>query len=32
MYVLHHNDQPELYHNLPKDPAIDTSSTCGKGR
>ncbi|MDU4665232.1 MAG: formate dehydrogenase subunit beta, partial [Enterobacter hormaechei] len=25
MYVLHHNDQPELYHNLPKDPAIDTS-------
>jgi len=22
---LHHNDRPELYHNLPKEPAIDTS-------
>ena len=31
MYVLHHNDQPELYHNLPKDPAIDTSINLWKG-
>ena len=31
MYVLHHNDQPELYHNLPKDPAIDTSISLWKG-
>ncbi len=25
MYVLHHADQPELYHKLPKEPQIDTS-------
>ncbi|MFO6494562.1 formate dehydrogenase N subunit beta transmembrane domain-containing protein, partial [Hafnia alvei] len=25
MYVLHHADNPELYHNLPKDPHIDLS-------
>ena len=31
MYVLHHSDQPELYHNLPKDPAIDTSINLWKG-
>ena len=31
MYVLHHNDQPELYHSLPKDPAIDTSINLWKG-
>ena len=31
MYVLHHADQPELYHNLPKDPQIDTSINLWKG-
>ncbi|UMS62957.1 formate dehydrogenase subunit beta [Escherichia coli] len=30
MYVLHHADQPELYHGLPKDP-IDTSVSLWKG-
>ncbi len=32
MYVLHHADQPELYHNLPKQPQIDTSINLWKGR
>ncbi len=32
MYVLHHANQPELYHGLPKDPQIDTSINPGKGR
>lgn len=32
MYVLHHADQPELYHGLPKDPKIDTSVSPGKAR
>ncbi|MFO6298186.1 formate dehydrogenase subunit beta [Rahnella selenatireducens] len=31
MYVLHHNDKPELYHGLPKDPAISTAVTLWKG-
>lgn len=31
MYVLHHADQPELYHNLPKQPQIDTSINLWKG-
>ncbi len=31
MYVLHHADQPELYHGLPKDPKIDTSVSLWKG-
>ncbi len=32
MYVLHHADQPELYHGLPKDPKIDTSVNLWKAR
>ena len=32
MYVLHHADQPELYHKLPKEPQIDTSISLWKGR
>lgn len=32
MYVLHHADQPELYHKLPKKPQIDTSISLWKGR
>jgi formate dehydrogenase-N beta subunit len=32
MYVLHHADQPELYHKLPKEPQIDTSINLWKGR
>ncbi|TMR10176.1 formate dehydrogenase N subunit beta transmembrane domain-containing protein, partial [Escherichia coli] len=31
MYGLHHADQPELYHGLPKDPKIDTSVSLWKG-
>ena len=31
MYVLHHADQPELYSNLPKDPAISTTVSLWKG-
>ncbi|WP_310888458.1 formate dehydrogenase N subunit beta transmembrane domain-containing protein, partial [Salmonella enterica] len=31
MYVLHHANQPELYHGLPKDPQIDTSINLWKG-
>lgn len=31
MYVLHHADQPELYHNLPKDPHISTAINFWKG-
>ncbi len=31
MYVLHHADQPELYHKLPKEPQIDTSISLWKG-
>lgn len=31
MYVLHHADKPELYHNLPKDPAISTTVKLWKG-
>ncbi len=31
MYVLHHADQPELYHKLPKAPQIDTSINLWKG-
>jgi len=29
--VLHHADKPELYHGLPKDPAISTAVTLWKG-
>jgi formate dehydrogenase iron-sulfur subunit len=31
MYVLHHADQPELYHGLPKDPKIDEAVALWKG-
>ncbi|BBN87049.1 MULTISPECIES: formate dehydrogenase subunit beta [Azospira] len=31
MYVLHHADKPELYNNLPKDPAISTTVSLWKG-
>ncbi|MDR3392965.1 MAG: formate dehydrogenase subunit beta [Sulfuriferula sp.] len=31
MYVLHHADQPELYHGLPKDPSISPMVTLWKG-
>ena len=31
MYVLHHADQPELYHNLPNDPHIATPVNLWKG-
>ncbi|HET7775088.1 MAG TPA: formate dehydrogenase subunit beta [Azospira sp.] len=31
MYVLHHADKPELYSNLPKDPAISTTVRLWKG-
>ena len=31
MYVLHHADQPELYHNLPNDPKIDVPVNLWKG-
>lgn len=31
MYVLHHADKPELYSNLPKDPAISTTVSLWKG-
>jgi formate dehydrogenase iron-sulfur subunit len=31
MYVLHHADRPELYANLPKDPAISTTVKLWKG-
>ena len=31
MYVLHHANQPELYHGLPKEPQIDTSINLWKG-
>ena len=31
MYVLHHADNPELYHGLKADPHIDTSITLWKG-
>jgi len=31
MYVLHHADRPELYHNLPKDPAISPLVGVWKG-
>lgn len=31
MYVLHHADKPELYHNLPKDPKIDMAVGLWKG-
>lgn len=31
MYVLHHADQPQLYHGLPKDPAISPAVTLWKG-
>lgn len=31
VYVLHHADQPELYHNLPKEPKIDTPINLWKG-
>lgn len=31
MYVLHHADQPALYHNLPAEPKIDTSVNLWKG-
>ncbi|AFJ47823.1 formate dehydrogenase subunit beta [Shimwellia blattae] len=31
MYVLHHADQPQLYHNLPKDPQIDVPVNLWKG-
>lgn len=31
MYVLHHADKPQLYHNLPKDPAISTTVKLWKG-
>lgn len=31
MYVLHHADRPELYHGLPKDPAISPTVRLWKG-
>src|SRR5699024_10291136 len=31
MYVLHHADQPELYHNLAKDPKISPMVSVWKG-
>lgn len=31
MYVLHHADQPQLYHNLPKDPHISPVISFWKG-
>jgi formate dehydrogenase iron-sulfur subunit len=31
MYVLHHNDQPEIYSNLPKDPKISPVVNAWKG-
>ncbi|MBJ3814926.1 formate dehydrogenase subunit beta [Shimwellia pseudoproteus] len=31
MYVLHHANHPELYHNLPRDPAIATPVNLWKG-
>lgn len=31
MYVLHHADQPELYHNLPNEPKIDVPVNLWKG-
>lgn len=31
MYVLHHADQPELYHGLPKDPKISDTVSFWKG-
>ena len=31
MYVLHHADQPALYHNLPNDPQISTPVNLWKG-
>ncbi|GAB2880034.1 formate dehydrogenase subunit beta [Microvirgula curvata] len=31
MYVLHHADRPELYHGLPKDPAISPVVSLWKG-
>jgi formate dehydrogenase iron-sulfur subunit len=31
MYVLHHADNPQLYHGLPKDPAISPAVTLWKG-
>jgi formate dehydrogenase-N beta subunit len=31
MYVLHHADQPELYHNLPAEPKIDVPVNLWKG-
>lgn len=31
MYVLHHADKPELYHNLPKDPRISSAIHGWKG-
>ncbi|QXB22885.1 formate dehydrogenase subunit beta [Lelliottia amnigena] len=31
MYVLHHADQPELYHNLPNDPKTDVPVNLWKG-
>ncbi|MGO4704910.1 formate dehydrogenase subunit beta [Microvirga sp. 2MCAF38] len=31
MYVLHHNDQPEIYSNLPRDPRISPVVTAWKG-
>src|SRR5699024_1004859 len=31
MYVLHHADRPQLYHNLPKDPTISPIVKLWKG-
>ena len=31
MYVLHHADKPELYHNLPTDPSISPWVSLWKG-
>lgn len=31
IYVLHHADNPQLYHGLPKDPAISAAVTLWKG-
>jgi formate dehydrogenase iron-sulfur subunit len=31
MYVLHHADKPELYNNLPPDPAISPMVSLWKG-
>jgi formate dehydrogenase iron-sulfur subunit len=31
MYVLHHNDRPQMYNNLPQDPSISPLVSLWKG-